>query len=543
MLIEIRCSAFKSKGQTRPPIAFSDGLNVVLGDSEASNSIGKSTFLLVVDFAFGGDSYVTKSLDVQKQVGRHSICFAFRFDDGIHRFSRDTVEYKKVAVCNENYDKVGEMSLPEFHNFLSSKYHIDTCTLTFRGAVSRFSRIYQKENLNEKRPLEAVSKEPQRDSVQALLKLFGKFDGLQASLDAANEASDRYKAFLASEKYGFIPSLPSKTELRKKEAERVALENRQNQLTDPETLKGKTPEELMQIARVKSLLQQLRAKRSRLQTRIQQLSSDLATPHSDFQDSFAEIQKFFPGIDIRKVSEIENFHIKLSSILHKEIEESLDSAKQELALVCADIESNESDLSSYDVPTGMSRSLLSSYAETSKQIEQIDKQVESFNKKASLRAERDAYAEQYRKLLKSDLLELQDNITQEMRRLNDFVYEGKKKAPILTLAENSYTFHTPDDTGTGTSYKGLIVYDLSILNLTALPILIHDSLLLKNIGDSPIQRLLELYSQSGKQIFIALDKSNSYTETAAAILEKCAVLHLSKDGEELFGRSWSNLEP
>ena len=543
MLIEIKCSEFRANGQTRPAVRFTDGLNVVLGDSEASNSIGKSTFLLVVDFAFGGDSYVTKALDVQKQVGRHSIYFAFRFDDGIYYFSRDTVEYKKVAVCDDNYNKVGEMSLSDFHNFLGDKYQIGTKTLTFRGAVSRFSRIYQKENLNEKMPLEAVSKEPQRESVHALLKLFGKFDGLQDSREAAKEASDRYKAFLASEKYGFIPSLPSKTELRKKEAERVALENRQNQLTDPETLKGKSAEDLLRIASVKSSLQQLRAKRSRLQTRIQQLSSDLAAPHSDFQDNFSEIQKFFPGIDIRKVSEIEAFHIKLSSILRQEIEEALESANQEQASVCADIESKEKELSSYDVPTGVSRSLLSSYAETAKQIEQIDKQVENFNTKVSLRGERDAYAEQYRNLLQNDLIELQDSITQEMRRLNDFVYAGKKKAPILTLAENTYTFHTPDDTGTGTSYKGLIVYDLSVLNLTALPILIHDSLLLKNIGDSPIQKLLELYSQSGKQIFIALDKSNSYTETATAILEKSAILRLSKDGEELFGRSWSNIEP
>ena len=377
MLIEIKCSEFRANGQIRPAVRFTDGLNVVLGDSEASNSIGKSTFLLVVDFAFGGDSYVTKALDVQKQVGRHSIYFAFRFDDGIHYFSRDTVEYKKVAVCDKNYNKVGEMSLSDFHNFLGDKYQIGTKTLTFRGAVSRFSRIYQKENLNEKMPLESVSKEPQRESVHALLKLFGKFDGLQDSREAAKEASDRYKAFLASEKYGFIPSLPSKTELRKKEAERVALENRQNQLTDPETLKGKSAEDLFRIASVKSSLQQLRAKRSRLQTRIQQLSSDLAAPHSDFQDNFSEIQKFFPSLDIRKVSEIEAFHIKLSSILRQEIEEALESANQEQASVCADIESKEKELSSYDVPTGVSRSLLSSYAETAKQIEQIDKQVEN----------------------------------------------------------------------------------------------------------------------------------------------------------------------
>lgn len=542
MLIEIRCSEFKSNGKTRPPIVFTNGLNVVLGDAEASNSIGKSTFLLVIDFAFGGNSYIEKALDVQKKVGCHSICFAFKFDDGIHYFSRNTVEYKKVYRCDENYHKIDEIALSDFHDFLKNKYQIAFQTLTFRNAVSRFSRIYQKENLNEKMPLESSSKEPQRISIEALLKLFGKFEGLQGASEASDEAKKRYKAFTASEKYGFIPSLTSKSALRKKEEERVALENKQRLLMDTEILNGKTDEELIHIANIRGSLQHLRARRSRLQTRIQQLLSNLVAPHPDFQDNFTEIQKFFPSINIRKVSEIETFHKKISSILRREIEEAIETSNQELASICTDIEYREKELASFDVPIGVSKSLLSSYAERSRQIEQITAQIKNFNAKSILKSERGAYAEQYRKLLESDLRELQDNITQEMHRLNDFVYGGTKKSPFLTLSENSYTFQTPDDTGTGTSYKGLIVYDLSILKLTVLPILIHDSFLLKNIGDSPIQKLLELYSQSHKQVFIALDKSDSYTEAATAILEQSAVLRLSKDGDELFGRSWSNIE-
>jgi uncharacterized protein YydD (DUF2326 family) len=35
-------------------VSFHSGLNVVQGDANAANSIGKSTMLMVVDFAFGG---------------------------------------------------------------------------------------------------------------------------------------------------------------------------------------------------------------------------------------------------------------------------------------------------------------------------------------------------------------------------------------------------------------------------------------------------------------------------------------------------------
>ena len=49
MLREIICDKFKEK-----KIEFYDGLNVVLGDEQGSNSIGKSTFLMIIDYVYGG---------------------------------------------------------------------------------------------------------------------------------------------------------------------------------------------------------------------------------------------------------------------------------------------------------------------------------------------------------------------------------------------------------------------------------------------------------------------------------------------------------
>ena len=41
-------------------------------------------------------------------------------------------------------------------------------------------------------------------------------------------------------------------------------------------------------------------------------------------------------------------------------------------------------------------------------------------------------------------------------------------------------------------------------------------------------------------IFIALDKSSSYTERTQGLLEDSAVLRLSNNGHELFGWSWGD---
>ena len=74
MLSKISCEKFYIK-----EINFHSGLNVVLGDDNGSNSIGKSTFLMVIDFVFGGKDYVLKSTDVQRNVGNHIILFEFQF--------------------------------------------------------------------------------------------------------------------------------------------------------------------------------------------------------------------------------------------------------------------------------------------------------------------------------------------------------------------------------------------------------------------------------------------------------------------------------
>lgn len=67
MLYEIRCDRFQQKR-----IRFNSGLSVVLGTRTGDNSIGKSTFLLIVDFVFGGSTYA-KTEDIIKNVGSHDI--------------------------------------------------------------------------------------------------------------------------------------------------------------------------------------------------------------------------------------------------------------------------------------------------------------------------------------------------------------------------------------------------------------------------------------------------------------------------------------
>lgn len=113
---------------------------------------------------------------------------------------------------------------------------------------------------------------------------------------------------------------------------------------------------------------------------------------------------------------------------------------------------------------------------------------------------------------------------------------------MLTFKDDAsgYHFETPKDGGTGTAFIGLIDFDLSVLRMTVLPALIHDSFVFKQIGVESVERIMKLYAeQSEKQIFIEFDRVTSYTDETASLLRSQKVIELSKD-EPLFGRSWNN---
>lgn len=141
MLVEVQCDKFIEKGKKREAIQFHPGLNVVLGDDNGSNSIGKSTFLMILDFVFGGSDYIKKCTDVQENVREHTINFCYCFNNELYYFSRNTTEYKQIFRCDKYYRRLPNMkpmTLAEYGEFLCEKYGLLIDGLTWRSAVARF---------------------------------------------------------------------------------------------------------------------------------------------------------------------------------------------------------------------------------------------------------------------------------------------------------------------------------------------------------------------------------------------------------------------
>lgn len=88
-------------------------------------------------------------------------------------------------------------------------------------------------------------------------------------------------------------------------------------------------------------------------------------------------------------------------------------------------------------------------------------------------------------------------------------------------------------------HKGLNVILGDELGSNSIGILVHDSVLLKQIEDVAVEKILEMYTMCKKQIFVALDKASSYSKKSQEILSEKKVLQLEPNGKELFGKSWS----
>ena len=106
----------------------------------------------------------------------------------------------------------------------------------------------------------------------------------------------------------------------------------------------------------------------------------------------------------------------------------------------------------------------------------------------------------------------------------------------------SYSLGLPLDDGTGTDYTSLILFDLSVLALTKLPALIHDSYLLANIRGSRLENLIKTYAAAtDKQIFLAIDETEKLSEETASLVnrEDIKAATLWHGGGELYGFYWS----
>lgn len=544
MLIEIMCSEFKDHGTPRGRIKFRQGLNTVLGSETGTNSIGKSTFLMILDFVFGGDDYANKLDDVQHEVGPHTINFAFEFNGQKYYFSRHTVDYKTVVKCDSKYNPLpnGEIELKEYLLFLQTNYGLNYPGLTFRNAVSRFIRAYKRENLSEEFPLQQYKGEPQKESVTGLLKLTNLYAQIEGQMEITKEAESKLAAFRSARKYALIPFVTKISEFKANEKRIVELREQATALAQRSSagLLDLDSMQAEQLSLLKSQLSVFKRQRTKIMSQLKSIRADKELGKKSFKKDYSDLLEFFPNIDLKQIEAIDAFHKQLAGILKSEFVETEEALQGSLALVENEIRQIELAIAQSGTETDLTQAVLDQYAAIDKELKNLEAANANYEEAARLTENAKAYRETLDRLVRDTLAQVQMTINTRMSEINTAICGANKTAPFIHIPDaKHYSFYTPKDGGTGSQFKGLVVFDMTMLELTNIPAIVHDSVILKHIEDEAIEKILILYAKSQKQVFIAMDKKGSYTDESKRIMEETKILQVSAGEGALFGRAWN----
>lgn len=546
MLVEMSSPVFMEKGVVRPPIVFKEGLNVVLGKEDGTNSIGKSSALLAIDFVFGGNTYLAS--DGVKHIGDHTIFFTFKFDCKEYYFSRNTASAEEVQICSKGYGHTGEVKTrQEFVDWLKEKYQMEFPGLSFRSTLSSFFRVYGKDNTNEHKPLYGIPGDGMQKSIDRLVKLFDRYRDIEDYTSRLEDQKKKLSAYKEARKYHFVSDLVGgKEKYDENLAEIHSLQIELDTLTSEQV--ETHSEEDIEKNKLKSdlkdkkfrLEENIESKKRRLNLLDMSLHYGLYPTEADLSG----LQEFFPNVNLRKLYEVEGYHRKLSAILDGQFTTERESVRHEIESLQDQVNIVNSQIRELGMVGNLSKEFLDRHSEIKGKIDALKIQNEAYLALTDLQDARKKADDMLKNAIETILAGIEQTINDKMKEYNDSLFPEPHKPPHLHFNEyNSYRFETPDDTGTGSNYKGMVIFDLAVLNLTALPAIAHDSLILKNISDGSIDGIMKIYANSKKQIFIAFDKQDAYTPETRKIVFDNEILKLSNDHCELYGQSWNVEEP
>lgn len=547
MLKEAKCDKF-SDNIPNKTIHFRNGLNCVVGEDNALNSIGKSSLLLIVDFCFGGNAYCAKNSDVIQNVGNHTIYFTFEFDKVEHRFCRDTADPSHFYECDASYNRIKDKKpIAELCSFLKEKYFGAAAKKSFRALVDAFSRVYGKNNYDVNKPLKTYANDAtDENGIGILIDLFGKTNIVEESIKKVSEAKKAKKAMDEAQKYSIVYS-PIKTtsalesakaEIKRLQDEVEAMMKNQNQVTMSidETISQKDidlkSEQICLFKEKKLLSIQLKT--------LQEMTGDSLLMGEDDRQ---KLKTLFPEIDLKPILEINEFQKQLSQNVNQEVIEQKEELANKISEIQKQIDDINAKLLENNVSPRIPKTFLDAIYNKKNDIQTLERQISLYEKIKGMKEMASNISRQMNEDYGYVLVEMEKAINARLKTLNDCIYREKRNPAVLTLTDfRHYSYETPNDKGTGTEYKSLILFDLAILNLTSLPFVINDSMLFKNIWDEPVEGLFRLYDQTTKQIFIAIDRINVFDSEIQEIITAHEVVKLGKDEQALFGFTWSKTE-
>ncbi|TFE37002.1 DUF2326 domain-containing protein [Paraburkholderia dipogonis] len=535
MLKEIRCDEFR-----QPTIAFHAGLNVILGDDDAKNSIGKSSALLAIDFAQGGDSLVNDKSGAIRAMGHHRYDFCFAFSGKEYRFSRSTESPDIVDTCDDNYVRQGVLGIDEFRKELKRLYQLDGCECSFRSLVGPFSRIWGKGGLDVDHPFLSVPKESASVAIERLVDLFALSPMTVAAKKMLEGQKERRRLIKKAMGEKIIPGI-NKTQYR------ANLRDIDQNSEKIENLKRSfggalTVYETLFDNRLKDLHIEkgdLLSHKAELHSKIRRLEREIAGITPRLAANISLVEEFFPTVNVEKLVQVESFHQKIGSIVKKQLKIGLEAAQAQHLALSDKIHLIDEEIQAGLREKGMPDDLFSRIFDLKAKSDQATLENEYYLNKIALDEAVTTSNGRLEQIYSSIFLKIEQAMNGRLKSFNRVVYGAKRNSSELRIrSASSYTFSSPDDTGTGKSFAGLIGFDLGMLALTRLPYIIHDSVIYKNIEVAATKRTLRILSAvKAKQIFLAFDEAKKFGPRMEILIKRFTVLRLSHDNL-LYRKDW-----
>lgn len=519
-------------------INFEDGLNVILGDG--ANSIGKTSFLKIIDFAFGGNYYIDSSDDVFKNVGHHDICFSHEFHDNIQYFRRSTKESKFVYKCDANYNTIDKIPISQFNNLLFDKMNSSYKDISFRELVSLYSRIWSKPNRDVNHPLFLYNHQKVKDSILNLIKTFNMYEPIKEYQGELDKYTNTSQAYVDAKKYDIITSITkaeyddNNKRIKLIEDEILNLEKTIPIIRQNEELEFMENNQSL-FSKRQNILRHINKSKRELMRIQENINSDFNVQN---KYSYESLKEFFPTVNIDKLTEISTFHEKIKNILYSELTNAEKVVKNYINNLEKQLEDVTHEISISKEIESRTGSLIEKIKELTSENNMLVNINKNYSEQLKVKAQKKNSKSELEKVLLDITGNIENLINNKLFELAALIESKNNKAPTLKLKADTYSFGVQDNTGTGKAYTDLILFDLSVLTLTEMPMVIHDSFLFNNIGYDTMGSFIKLYNSiSNKQMFISVDEMYKYDKDIQEILTNTGRKFLN-DTRQLYKVDW-----
>jgi len=292
-----------------------------------------------------------------------------------------------------------------------------------------------------------------------------------------------------------------------------------------------------EVAEIKSEKDVLLDARARITSRLQRVSISLKESRHIQSKSFESLQKFFPGMESKRLATVEEFHSDIAKILRREIRESERNLKVERERIDGALAQLDERLRAILANVENPGLIVDRVYDLSKKARQLQQENAYYDQGSSLKDDAGSLESELERKRLLALSKVAKILNEKLSYLAESIYRNSQKSPYLSFSSSNYEYKIFEDTGTGKAYGNLILFDLAIFATTRLPFVIHDSLLFKNIENRAVERIIEEYGLFNRQSFISLDEVGKYGASLGEIVDEAAVVRLADD-RVLYIKDW-----